>query len=322
MDVAIIGGLGYLGYNLARYHISQGDNVYIFCRWKSIHKRRILTSKILDTGSTIIARDRLYPKYFKNILNKININIAYLSTGKIFGNLKDIIEANIYIPYVWAKYISYYTSGIPVYISHAFSKMRLKEKVFNDVIIYSDGKTIDYDGLLMTLKNFIDSKIICEDILLKNINRILIIKPGILVGSHAYHPEWKLIKTFSRLGIEIRSNVYIPFTYIKDIGKLIRHLTPIINSKTNIKVYLLAVSWTDTITNINRWIMKKYNVKPILRINIDPLIKLIRKLYPNIWANIILNPNKIVYLYPLNLKSYGFDKWTEMDVALQSIILD
>ena len=213
-NVVLLGGLGYLGYNLAEYFTSKGLEVYILARSGSIRYRVFTARKILDIGGKVLAYRDLYTVPIREIGQILDGGILINLIGVNRGNMKRMIWSNAYLPYLFARSTSKYSKGFNyIYIS-AYNTYQ-----YNDRNGYGSSRYISRYG---------ESKTIGEKLTIKLGDRgnidVFIIRPGIVIGRYPFHPEWHFMYQIGKKGIMIETGVYTAYTPYEVIGEISTNL--------------------------------------------------------------------------------------------------
>ncbi len=212
-SVAIFGGLGYLGYNLAEY--LQGKNVetVILTRDKSIWKRRFIYNKALALGLKIMAYGKLDGDIFRRLSRSLDEGTIVYSIGVNKGDKSRMMFSNTLYPNLLLRLIArYFTRAKFMYIS-SYNVYRY---------------TLDRSNRYRFRSRYGESKALAEKTLIMNGMRYgidtYIVRPGILIGRYPFHPEWHTMYWISRLGFILETGIYTSYTPCSAIGSIIEEL--------------------------------------------------------------------------------------------------
>lgn len=312
--VVIIGGVGYLGINLAYYHNKIADDVHVFTRYKTIIKRKNLFNLLYKMGSETHIFNNLYSKDAFAKLTSIAPDIVYITLGKLYGNCNDVYESNTSLPLRYISFLEKHGGDcLIIYMSHAFNYKDLSKYVVeldnNQFTLYTDRSIHpSYPGYLLN-KIFYLSKYFSEKFIVSRFTKTYVFRAGLLLGMYPTHVEWRILNLLSRARLSIPLLSRLPITVAIDIAKV-----------------------TDFIYKINNYLPKillvcKY--APVVKelINLMKLCHLGRYKHELVSINsfglhlsrsMLLGLNE--YIYPYNLTVSGFDEWTPIEKGLKLLV--
>lgn len=310
--VAIIGGIGYLGTNLAYYHNKIGDYVYILSRLKTISKRPNIFKLLIYLGSEIYLFNELCSKESLSILKDVNPEIAYIVTGRLYGGYDETYVSNTLIP---LKYINYleknYVDCLNIYVSHAFNYDDLNRynlKLNNSVITIYFDKSVSLSSPRHLLnKSYYITKYLAEKTISRRFKNTYIYRPGLLIGMFPTHLEWRILNLLTDAGLPIPLLNKLPVTITFDIAKV----TDFIYKKNEeLPRILLVCKYAPTIKElINLLRSSKSFIKTGEKDGFHSSLGV------RIPTSMLLDINE--YVYPYSLINYGFDEWTPVKEGLE-----
>ncbi len=324
--ILILGGLGYLGANIAKFHRDMGHNVVIVCRKSSIYKRWFIYRDLRKMGVKFFIEEKLQPLHLKRIVGKWGCpHIFYLTMGKLYASKKDMLNAHAILPYLWSKHlIEKRCKTLIVFISHAFQTSCYKLSVYDRYIIVKEEDPHLEGCVLWTA--YEETKALGERLLMSIPHvkaKIIILRPGLLIGKWAYHPEWKALYTISKLGIRLGQGLRLPITPAQDIARIAYFLS----EKENY-IGLLDSNWyfatpyTIDLGDLQKIMMEVLASKEKVVISIE---KFYRYFETNLAVSLLRIPSKLAlpknYVYSVSkLAKLGFRKWTPLDESIEECI--
>jgi len=203
-DILLVGGLGYLGYNIARYYASRGaaGRVLVVARRRSAERRRVLLDLLRRLGVNVdYSLESLSGGAAERFIAARGCpRLVYLLTGKLRGARRLVWEANVEVPRSWAEALAASCPGaVVVYAS--------------TVAAAGDASACASDGVVVEEEEHLrgcrplgeagEAKAEAERRLLQLCDglRVLILRLGLLVGEAAYHREWRLFLRLAGLGL-------------------------------------------------------------------------------------------------------------------------
>jgi len=313
--VVIIGGLGYLGINLAFYHHKKGDEVTIVTRLSSIARRRAMSRLLNYLSIDILALNNLSKPSALETIKSVDPDVAYITLGKLSGSSTQIFESNTYLPIKIMSYLTKYVKNcLNIYISHAFNYRSLKKHitVINDkpFTVYYDINQPSRPLDAIINKDYFLSKFFAESLIEKILGyNTVIYRPGLIIGLIPPHREWKLLNALSQSRLYPPILNRIPVTLAIDIAKITDH---IFARNTSEFRFLLTTMYSPTILELSRAIGSAFRK--------DRAAHYLGGTYSNIGleilAPLLLRSNELLYPYTLN-NLLGFKGWTPLHIGIR-----
>ncbi len=203
-DILLVGGLGYLGYNIARYYASRGaaGRVLVVARRRSAERRRVLLDLLQRLGVNVdYSLESLSGGAAERLIKARGCpRLAYLLTGKLRGERQLVWEANVEVPQSWAEALAALCPGAVVVYASTIAAAG------DASACASGGVVVEEDEHLRGCKPLGEAgvaKAEAERRLLRLCGglRVLLLRLGLLVGEAAYHREWRLFLRLARLGL-------------------------------------------------------------------------------------------------------------------------
>jgi len=245
--------------------------------------------------------------------------IFYNVIGKLQGKRRDLVYSHVTLPYTWSKeIIKRGERTLIIYISHAFQ--------FNCYKILEQGETILIEEEDKHLRNCIPTTVYEEtkalgERLVLSIDpkqcKIVVLRPGLLVGRYSYHPEWKILFKLAKKGIIMGNGIRIPVTPAIDIPRVASFLL----DKDLDRDWFHVAPYTVDMGDLHRLMIKLMNTKEKIRIPTGGLFEIVNKID---LAN-ALGPisrwldEKTVYS-TRKLRELGYVRWTPLTRALKESI--
>jgi len=314
--VALVGGVGYLGYNLLYEHSSRGHSVYVVAREKSVERRRALVREIEGNVEEIVVYNSLRDtESVDEFLSKYGCpDIMYLTLGKLIGRWDELEEANAKIPFLWGRrFVDQCKNSSLVYISSILSIGKPPNRS-SEVIVEEEEH----------LKNYTPSGIHSKSKMLgeRNIKslcgrgaQVIIIRPGILIGRWCYHKEWRLLSKLASFHVRLVGGPNLHFVAARDIARIVL----LLRSYSNVHgcVWVNAAPWRAKIGDIHRYFLEYRGIKYSVPI---PLPSSIPTWIPGLPS--ILKEYRLLTQYRIRsaiLDQLGF-KWTNLEDSLKEAV--
>lgn len=202
--VILIGGVGYLGYNLTEQYVKDGVDVLVISRKRSIVKRPFLFQRLRKFGIRFYIEREITPESVENVINR-------------FGEPKLIY---------YLAGISRGSTDVMKYV-HGTLSYRIAYKIFSSGLYSGRYVHVSAYNPGRILSGYIESKVFGEELLrrLKGLGYpVTILRPGLLVGRYPYHPEWRHMYQIARMGIAIETNIIMGYTPIKEIYEFVKFM--------------------------------------------------------------------------------------------------
>ncbi len=318
--ILILGGLGFLGANVSEFHREKGDDVLIVCREKSIRKRWFLYKQLKEIGVRFLIRDTINPALILDILRKWGTPLIFYNViGKLQGKRRDLIYSHVTLPYTWSReIIKKEEETLIIYVSHAFQ--------FNCYKIIEKGKTIlveeedEHLGNCITKTVYEETKALGERLILSIESKrckIVILRPGLLVGRYSYHPEWKILYKLANKGIIVGNGIRMPVTPAIDIPRIGRLLL----DKDLNRDWFHVVPYTVDMGDLHGLMIKLMNTEKKIRIPTGNLFKIISKIgLANVLGPISSQLDEKTVYSTRKLRELGYVKWTPLAKAIKESI--
>jgi len=306
--VLIVGGIGYLGYNLASEHASSGDIVYVAARRGSAERRPQLFSELRGlVRKTVLLGDLGDKVSIRSSIDGIGCpDIAYLATGRISGSRDEMLRAHVEIPLQWARILAQRCrSTLIVYISAVFAAGDPGQCA-------RDGTVYEEEEHLWGCKQFsayAETKAEGErriiELCRESGANVAVLRPGLLVGEWSYHREWRLLYRLARLHLRLSGGPYIHVTPAKDIARAARLLL----AKNRGCQWYYATPWRLRLGELHARLSEKLGTRHVL-----PLYT------PAGLASLAITLRELgiqqkYVIVPRRLSSLGM-RWTGIDEAL------
>ena len=205
-ETLIVGGLGYLGYNLASRFSELGYRVIIVSRFSSLRRwpRRLLYSELRRMPGV---RVRLLPSLTNPLSYLASAtrcpSIAVIAVGRLQGSPRSLVESNAVLPGIWAaKLLERCPETLVAYVS---TILALGDPAACSVggVVYEEEEHLEG---CRPWPGFSESKAAGERAVLRACwergrGRLVVLRAGLLVGEWSYHPEWLALYTLPMLGL-------------------------------------------------------------------------------------------------------------------------
>jgi len=309
--ILIIGGVGYIGFNILSKYKDSDEMIIILSRRSSVEKRLRLYKFISDMRNVkIIVYDNL-GSVIKVIKKYGCPRLAYNLTGSIFGDRREIYDSHAYTPYRYFKYII--KSCCDSFLIHISS-------FYPSQAIYSNKIPEEYPHLsdVNPLSYFEESKMAGE-YLLRSLyktygGRFIILRPGIVIGAYPYHIEWLILDIISRYKIGIYDNRLFPLTPAIDIVNAVEYLFHKYYEVVNFFKWYNLTPYNIKIKDL----FSLYGDKSLIRFNLENM----RSLYTLIPYDKIFGYIRMMlqyrggYYISKRLHREGFNKWTPIKAEI------
>lgn len=216
--VLLVGGLGYVGYNLARLLSQRGVEVLVAARRSSAEKRPAIAKALGAMHGVRVVY--LEGDEAGALLRGHGCpDTAYILVGRIRGGRRELYASNLEAPLAWARALAEHCGGV--------------ETVFTSVLtVYArrgslepekpHGKGLKPRSLFTRLKLEAERRLLalCPRIFVK------IARMGMFAGRRPYHVEWRLLTRIARLGIVLGSDAWLHLTTARGLLEAAEKLVP------------------------------------------------------------------------------------------------
>ncbi len=272
MEVSLVGGIGFLGVNLAEYFSERGWRVKIISRKGSERKRPRIFKRLKELRTEIVMLDKISYKNLRNIASDAYIYLL----GRISGSREKLFESHVYILKDVIEVSSEYGSKL-VYLSAISVLGKIRGLKRGDVVA-EEYAHLD-PNVYIQENDFEKSKAEGERLLVRTGNKLngrwTIIRPGAVLGGWAYHLEWKLLYLSSKLKLAPTGIYPIPLTPVRGLSRLIAETL----EKKYDSLWINAVAENVGLEEISKSICEGVNAyKRCVKINVRPLLNMSRLL--------------------------------------------
>ncbi|MEM4655567.1 MAG: NAD-dependent epimerase/dehydratase family protein [Acidilobaceae archaeon] len=218
MKYVLVGGIGYLGVNLAEELIRRGYKVIVVGRRGSEAKRRVIAEYIRNLGVDIRLYDRVNYVRLAEQQGDAYIHIA----GKITGKLEDFREAHVYLLDEGIRAARELGSRI-VYVSSIGAIGEILG-VKPGSIVYEEEKHLNdkphrHNSYHELTKAEGEKLLVSRGVDVKG--KWSIIRPGLMMGPWAYHIEWRRFIDLLKLRLAPRIGIGLPIVHVRDVSEVI-----------------------------------------------------------------------------------------------------
>ncbi|BES82667.1 NAD(P)-dependent oxidoreductase [Pyrodictium abyssi] len=313
--VLIIGGIGYLGYNLALEHSSGGDTVYVVARRSSAEKRPLLFEELKQLTERILLTSTLHdPADIQGSIDSVGCpDIAYMAVGKLQGTREELMEANAVIPKRWAELLSRRCiDALYVYISNTLavgdaSKCAQNGRVVEEAPHLRGCRPVGPHGL-SKMEGERNVMSVCRRTRLS----VAILRPGLLVGRWCYHDEWRILYRLARLHIRISGGPFIHAAPARDIAVASRLLRDRMGDK--FCGWFYATPWRGRLGELHRLLHSHLGVRGSMPLPLPRLPRVRLPGLPEILAEYSAQQRLVFEPYALN--ELGME-WRSIDEAVR-----
>ena len=306
-NVLIVGGIGYLGYNLALEHSRRGDSVYIAARRSSAERRERLFNELRSFVKKSILLGSLGDKVsIRSSIDSMGCpDIAYLATGKLAGTRREMEEAHVEIPAQWTRILSQRCRHtLIVYVSSVFS-VGDPEGCASGLVVREEEEHLKG---CKRFSSYAETKAAGERRVLElcrgNKARVAVLRPGLLVGRWSYHREWRLMYWLAKLHLRVTSGPYLHVTPARDIARA----AILLSEKHNGCQWYYATPWRLRLGELHSMLLQGLGVRhaiPLYTPSTIPLGSLAKE----------LRTQQRYRIEPWLLDKLGM-KWTSLEEAV------
>ncbi len=216
--IVLVGGIGFVGVNLAQLLARKDEEVIVLARPSSVSKRRHI-AKVLTANRVAVREFRRGE--LATVLKDIGPGVIVHLAGKPGGSYSLQYEAHVGLVREEIEAASelgsrlVYTSSIAV-VADGAGLTEGATVVEEDDHIPSRGD-VEYQTYHSMTKAE-GEKLVATTIGLRG--RWSIIRPALIYGLHAYHPEWKMIRLLAKARVRIVSE-RVPVVNVLDVSTII-----------------------------------------------------------------------------------------------------
>ncbi len=199
--VLLVGGLGYVGYNLARLLSQRGVEALVAAKRRSAERRPGIARALERLpGVRVEYLDGLGPRGF---LERHGCpEAAYLLTGRIRGSRRELRASNLEAPLAWAEALAARCRGVDAVFTSALTVYAGRGSLEPEE---PHGRGLRPRSLFTRLKLEAEKRLLdlCPGL------GVRIARLGLFAGRRPYHPEWRLLLRLAGLGLVARSDAWL-----------------------------------------------------------------------------------------------------------------
>jgi nucleoside-diphosphate-sugar epimerase len=205
--VLIAGGLGYLGFNLARRFHELGYSVHIAARRSSLARVRLRQRLYRDIVGGGYARVHLLDGGVGEVcqlVGRLCPDILVAAMGRLSGSTASLVESNALTPSLWLRCLAERCPrSLGVYVS-AIVTVGLQHGCRRGLAVEEASHLQGYTPAGV----FAAAKALGEHLSLRACQRgggrVVAVRPGLPVGEWSYHPEWLTLYSLASRGTIIQ----------------------------------------------------------------------------------------------------------------------
>lgn len=213
----LVGGLGYVGYNVARHLAAAGGEVVVVARRRSLRvaERRAIASSLESLGARIVVS----PRIDADLLESVAGDVYYHLAGKISGGYKVQWEAHV---------------GLLGRVIDAASRLGARVVYTSSILAYGRDPELPPGSVVYEEESLSDRRIRRsyhavtkaegERMLARRGKELggkwAILRPGLVLGPMAYHLEWKLLRLLSKLRVYPSCGFILNVVAASDLAKV------------------------------------------------------------------------------------------------------
>jgi nucleoside-diphosphate-sugar epimerase len=315
----IVGGLSYLGFNIIEwYSYNASADIYVLARYKSIRRRPKLYNIVRSFPNVkIVSYPSFKNNYIQNSISRYGCpDILYNLVGTIIGDISNLYQSNAILPYkVIETFIKECEFSLAIHISSFYPSLSEASQYIceetphlNKLHPFSHYEASKAFGELLMYKIYVESG-----------GRIIILRPGLVIGAYPYHIEWLIPTMLANLKIGIQDGRPLPLTIAKDIAKVSEFLyskNPDVHSFIN---WFYTTPYNISISDLQKILFRDGEILRLRIINQFQRILLPRTGFGEFLRSI--TRYKGAYYIPCNLIRMKFSDWTPLDEALTEMKL-
>lgn len=312
----IIGGVGYLGYNLALEHSDRGDTVYIVSRRSSAERRPRLLEEVRDLADRVLLPLTLDdPADIEASIDSSGCpDIAYMAVGRLQGSREELLQANAVIPRRWAQVLSRRCSStLYVYVSSTLAVGDASGCSMGDRVVEERPHLYGCRPLGAYGYSKMEGERGVIDVCRRSRLSVAVLRPGLLVGGWCYHAEWRAMYRLARLHIRIRGGPFIHATPARDIAVAARLLRDRMGDK--LCGWFYATPWRGRLGRLHEMLERHLGVRSAIPLPLPGLLP--RLQLPGLPEALVeLGGQNDRVFEPLALEKLGM-RWRSMDEAVR-----
>lgn len=219
-DVLVVGGVGYLGYNIARYHREVGDSVAVVARHSSVARRQKLAEELASLEARIkIVDDLGRADEALRVLEELGCpHISYIVVGRLHGSFRELLRSNAELPALWTDIISRNCdSSLIVYTSNILAAGRPRKA--GEPIKEEENHLAGHEPVGLHSLSKMEGERRVLSVCRRGRARVAVIRAGLLVGRWCYHSEWRLFYRLAKIGVSFRGGPLIHAVAAVDVAR-------------------------------------------------------------------------------------------------------
>lgn len=213
MKLAIIGGVGYVGYNVIPKLVDAGHEVVVLARRSSVARRPGVASVLEKAGARIITGDSVDDNLLLNSAADVYINMA----GAIDRPAKALWDAHVEVTNRMVRAASHYGSRA-VYTSAVAAVGTIPGAPRGSEV--QDGDPKRTRGVPESV--YEETKARGEDVVAEAEElrgRWCILRPGLVLGRNPSHVEWRLLSISLKMRLAPSLGWDAPVTHYDDLAR-------------------------------------------------------------------------------------------------------
>lgn len=218
MKSILVGGLGFLGVNLAEVLVERGHRVIVVARRGSEAKRPRITRRLKELGIEVKLLDRIE----SNPLENLGGDVYYYLIGLISGSLEKQRKAHARLLGEVVDAASKLGSRV-VYVS-SIGAIGEVLGVERGSVVYEEEDHLE-PGRHRHHSYYEVTKAEGERFLVSRGSQLkgkwCIVRPGLLMGPWGYHLEWRLYRVALSLRVAPRLGRGLPIVHVRDVAEIL-----------------------------------------------------------------------------------------------------
>ena len=313
MKAALVGGVGFVGVNLAEELVSGGWDVVVVARESSVAKRPIIASRLTSLGAKLSS----YRRITRDSLLDVGADVYFHLAGKVSGSTASMEAAHVKLLEMVVDAAGELGARV-VYVSAVAAIGRVRGAQPGSEVVEEDEHLSPRVHVWET--PYEKSKAMGEKLLVNSgaslRGKWAILRPGIVFGRWAYHGFWGSLYNAARRGISVCTS-HLPLTPVKSLSRLLELAGR--GSYDGLWVNAVAYNkplceYTEALCKLVRGVEGRCR-----RLRVDPLIHAVGVVAPRgSWikeASLLL---KRAYTY--NSKYLAAFNWQELEDAVREYV--